>query len=110
LVPAIRLSHLLGSEFRVVQVRHYSGKKRLRKPKLISGSGRLGGKVLVVDDVADTGRTLKFACRYVRRRGAKAVKTATLGCKPHAEFIPDYFVFKSSRWIVFPWERTRGKS
>lgn len=110
LVPAIRLSHLLDSEFRVVQIRHYSANGRLKKPKLISGTGRLRGRVLVVDDVADTGKTLNFACRYVRRRGSKVVKTATLGCKPHAEFIPDYFVFESARWMVFPWERRCGKN
>jgi hypothetical protein len=105
LVPAVRISHLLGCGFRVIQVLHYLKSRRLARPRLISGSGRLSGGVLVVDDVADTGETLEFAVRYARRRGGREVRTATLGYKPHSKFVPDYFVFRTSRWVVFPWER-----
>ncbi len=61
--------------------------------------------VLVVDDVADTGESLKVALDHVREQGAGAVKTATVYYKPHSTFKPDFFAGTTSDWIIFPWER-----
>jgi len=107
LVVAVMLSHLLGCEFRVVHIRHYAGKRRLSRPKLISAPGDLNGRVLIVDDVADTGVTLRFAKSFLSGRGVKNVKTAALAYKPRSKLVPDYFLFKTSDWIVFPWELSR---
>jgi len=103
LVPAVRLSHLLGGEFRTIHVQYYKGRRPLARPKLISDAGPLKGKVLVVDDVADTGESLKFVVDRLAKRGAE-VKVATIACKPCSKFKPDYFAFKTEKWIVFPWE------
>jgi len=64
----------------------------------------LGKKVLIVDDVADSGRTLQTAVDLVRLLGAKEIKTATLFLKPWSITIPDYYVSETDHWIVFPWE------
>ncbi|RLG60036.1 phosphoribosyltransferase [Candidatus Geothermarchaeota archaeon] len=61
-------------------------------------------KVLVVDDVADSGRTLQTATEIVRLHGAREVKTATLYVKPWSIIIPDYYSGTTTAWIVFPWE------
>ncbi|MDK6028574.1 phosphoribosyltransferase [Ignisphaera sp. 4213-co] len=61
-------------------------------------------KVLIVDDVADSGRTLQVAIDLVRIYGAKEVKTATLYLKPWSITVPDYYVAETRSWIVFPWE------
>ncbi len=61
-------------------------------------------KVLIVDDVADSGRTLQVAIDLVRLHGAKDVRTATLFYKPWSIVMPDYFVEQTRKWIVFPWE------
>jgi hypothetical protein len=104
LVPAVRLSHMLGKkEFRTIHVKYYKGRKRLARPKLISDVGPLKGKVLVVDDVSDTGESLKFVVDRLEKRGAE-VRVATIACKPCSKFKPDYFAFKTEKWIVFPWE------
>lgn len=62
-------------------------------------------KVLVVDDVADTGESLLVALDHVRERGAADVKTVTVYHKPHSRFKPDFFAETTSNWIIFPWER-----
>ena len=60
--------------------------------------------VLVVDEVADTGKTLKLIKDHVVEQGASQVKTAAVYSKPWSVFIPDYYEKESSSWIVFPWE------
>ena len=61
--------------------------------------------VLVVDDVADTGMSLKVALDHVLEKRAGNVKTATVYYKPHSTFKPDFFADTTSNWIIFPWER-----
>ena len=41
-----------------------------------------GAQVLVVDDILDTGRTLRFAVQHLRNKGAAEVRTCTLLDKP----------------------------
>jgi hypoxanthine phosphoribosyltransferase len=61
--------------------------------------------VLVVDDVSDTGRSMKVALDHMIDKGAAGVKTATVYFKPHSIFKPDFFADSTSDWIIFPWER-----
>lgn len=61
--------------------------------------------VLLVDDVADTGESLRLALEHVQEKGAGQVKTATVYYKPHSTFKPDFFASTTSNWIIFPWER-----
>jgi len=62
-------------------------------------------KVLVVDDVADTGKSLAIVQQHLRERGAADVKIATIYYKPWSLITPDWFQRKTSHWIIFPWER-----
>ena len=64
-----------------------------------------GVNVLVVDDVADTGESLKVAVEHLDVCGARAVRTATLYYKPQSIFKPDFFIVQTEQWIIFPWER-----
>jgi len=64
-----------------------------------------GANVLVVDDVSDTGESLKVAVEHLDVCGAKAIKTATLYYKPQSIFKPDFFIVQTEQWIIFPWER-----
>ena len=60
---------------------------------------------LVVDDVSDTGESLKVALEHLLEMGAASVKTVTIYYKPHSVFKPDYFAQLTGDWIIFPWER-----
>ena len=58
---------------------------------------RISKDTLVVDDICDTGETLKNSI---------AMYTATLHYKPTAGFTPDFYAKEvGSDWIVYPWER-----
>jgi hypoxanthine phosphoribosyltransferase len=63
-----------------------------------------GKKVLIADDVADTGRSLKLVREHILQQGAKDIRTATVYCKPWSIVKPDYYERETKLWIVFPWE------
>lgn len=106
LIPAVKLSHLLGEkEFKTVHVRYYMGRQHTKKPVLVADVGKVRGKVLVVDDVADTGESLALVISRLKKKGAREVRSATLAYKPHSTTKPDYYVMETDRWIVFPWEQ-----
>jgi uncharacterized protein len=61
-----------------------------------------GTKVLVVDDVADTGHTLKLVVDYCSGEVAE-LRTAVLYEKPRSIVNCDYVWRHTDRWIEFPW-------
>jgi hypoxanthine phosphoribosyltransferase len=63
-------------------------------------------KVLVIDDIFDSGSTMK---KVVDELGAAVaeIKIATLYYKKEAnttDIVPDYYGRQTKRWIVFPHE------
>lgn len=62
-------------------------------------------KVLVMDDVADTGKSLRLVKSHLKEKGATEVKIATIYYKPWSVVVPDYYEKETSSWIIFPWER-----
>ena len=64
-----------------------------------------GKRVLVVDDVSDSGHSLRVVSRHLRRKGARDVRVCTLYFKPHSISIPNYYARKTTKWVIFPWER-----
>ncbi len=85
-----------------VDVAERKGKPAITQPVSISVKGR---KVLVVDDVTDTGESLGVVQSHLEERGAAEVKTATVYYKPWSLVVPDYYEKETRSWVVFPWER-----
>ncbi|WP_261165014.1 phosphoribosyltransferase [Microbacterium sp. Marseille-Q6965] len=61
-----------------------------------------GRRVLLVDDVADSGRTLRMAVDLLAEKGA-VVRSATIYTKPSTIIQPDYAWRDTDLWIDFPW-------
>src|SRR3954453_16209206 len=59
-------------------------------------------KMLIVDDVADTGRTLEVVQDFCAGKVAE-VRTAVLYEKPQSVVKCDYVWRRTDRWIDFPW-------
>jgi len=62
-------------------------------------------RLLVVDDVSDTGDTFRVAVEHVRSFKPREIKTAVLHHKIVADFVPDYFAHRviKWRWLIYPW-------
>jgi hypoxanthine phosphoribosyltransferase len=106
--PARVLSDLLANpNLANVRAEFYLGvAETKRKPILTQPvSTRVAGKkVLIVDEVADTGESLKVVKNHLAEKGAAEVKIVTVYYKPWSIIRPDYYGKQTSRWIVFPWE------
>ena len=62
-------------------------------------------RVILFDDVNDSGESLKYAIKYLEHFGPASITTATLFHKPHAKIKPDFVGSETDAWIVFPHER-----
>lgn len=66
-----------------------------------------GKRILIIDDVWHTGKTLAKAKKMVARANGSPI-VATLHYKPTENLIvdqqPDFFVEETSHWIQYPWE------
>ena len=58
--------------------------------------------MLIVDDVADSGRTLKFV-HEICEQYASEIRTAVLYEKPRTVLKCEYVWKRTDRWIAFPW-------
>jgi len=106
-LPARVLSDLLeNANLANAKAESYTGIATGGTPSLTqSVSADVAGKrVLVVDEVADSGKSLRLVAEHVSALGAREVKTATLFLKVGCPFKPDYFAAETDSWVVFPWE------
>ena len=86
LIPAVMLSHLTGLP-------------------LITSSRFISNETIVVDDIIDTGHTLK---RLLARK--KPLAVASVWYHPKAVIKPDFYVNlkKTEDWLVFPFETIKS--
>lgn len=77
-------------------------------PQVTSTAGPLRGRLLVVDDLVDSGVTLDHVCQHLRTSYAEIVevRTAVLWWKGCSRFAPDFYVthLEQSPWIHQPFE------
>lgn len=63
-------------------------------------------RVLIIDDIWDSGRTAMGVKERIEAAGGEA-EIAVLHYKPDQSVFdarPDYYVVETDRWIVYPWE------
>ena len=90
-----------------INVEFYTGVDlRLDEPVLLSPMldtpSVAGQRVLLVDDVSDSGRTLAMVLELLLSAQAD-VRSLCLYSKPETLLEPDYVWRKTSKWIAFPW-------
>ncbi|HCJ49693.1 MAG TPA: phosphoribosyltransferase [Microbacterium sp.] len=108
LLPAGAIAYGLGvKSCGALNVEFYTGIGTvLDAPELLPPDldlGYLPGKrVLLVDDVADSGRTLALAVRMLEEAGAD-VRSVCIYTKPGSVATPDYSWRETDLWINFPW-------
>jgi hypoxanthine phosphoribosyltransferase len=102
------LAYALGvKNMATLNVEFYTGvDERLAEPLLLPPVPDLAllraERLLVVDDVADTGRTLALARDFCAEHGLE-VRTAVLYEKPQSVVRCDFVWRRTERWINFPW-------
>ena len=108
-IPAKLISDVLGvRNLKYIDVKFYRGvESRENKPiiKAVYVDNVEGKKVLVIDDVSDTGETLDFVGNIIAMFNPSIVRTATIFVKPWSRKYPDYYYKIVDKWIIFPWDK-----
>lgn len=108
-VPGRLLSDYLGNmNLTELKVEHYKGTEkqavaRIRYPLKANLAGQ---RVLLVDDVTDTGDSFAVALEHIRSHGRpEQVRTLVLHHKTVSLYVPDYYAQAMSewRWLIYPW-------
>ncbi|MEM4557999.1 MAG: phosphoribosyltransferase [Desulfurococcaceae archaeon] len=112
-VPARLICDFLGVENLLsLQSQHWTEAAKMEEKAILRFPYKVNAdelKVLVVDDIVDTGETLKLARDYIRDNwNPRDVRTAALQwISPVAKFKPDYYYIevKEWTWFQYPWTR-----
>ncbi|PIY69372.1 phosphoribosyltransferase [Candidatus Roizmanbacteria bacterium CG_4_10_14_0_8_um_filter_39_9] len=104
------IAHML-SDFLLLPVATFtvSSYRDMKRNKLSNIDYHVGGSlkdkhILLVDDNADTGKTFLRGIEHLKEMGASSIQTASPLVKPWTKHLPDYYVQKTDKWIVFPYE------
>jgi hypothetical protein len=90
-----------------MNVEYYTGvDERLEVPRILPPAPDFvdlqDAKILIADDVCDTGHTLESVQEFCSGKVAE-VRIAVLYEKPHSVVACDYVWKRTDRWINFPW-------
>jgi hypoxanthine phosphoribosyltransferase len=108
MLPAGTISYAMGiKNLHIINVEFYTGvDARLPMPVLLppvpAAVDLSQKKVLVVDDVADTGETLRMVRDFCAAHVAET-RTAVLYEKSQSVVKCDYVWKRTDEWISFPW-------
>lgn len=116
-VPARLLcDHLDIYNLTSMRISHYTGgadKSEAARLSMPLNTDVRGLRVLLVDDVDDTGDTLQLALEHINPSNPAEIKIAVLHHKHISKVVPDFYAQKiiSWRWLTYPWaiiEDVRG--
>ena len=108
--PGRLLCDLHGiSDLMSLKIEHYLGtaltsdRPLIRYPILKAGIA--GKKVLIVDDIADTGKSLIYAEEHIKEAEPDEVKSCTIQVLATSEKMPDHYgeFIELWAWIIYPW-------
>ncbi|HHV25082.1 MAG TPA: phosphoribosyltransferase [Methanosarcina sp.] len=101
---------LLFNNLTSMKIEHYARaadmreEARIKFPIPVEIKGR---RVLIIDDITDTGETLNLAVDYAQSLKPADIRTGVLQHKTCSAFTPDFYAQKiiKWRWIIYPWAR-----
>ncbi len=108
LIPAGAIGYAIGVKaMGAINVEFYTDiGETLPEPLVLSPQldmdSLAGKRVLVVDDVADSGKTLDLVVNLLKETAVE-VRSAVIYTKPTTIFEPDFSWKKTDQWINFAW-------
>jgi len=106
-IPGAVIASILRVDFHSMKISRRDGDEQVRdRPAILSaapGTAR-GSRVLVVDEIASSGETLRMAQSSLRNVGPAELRSATCFVRPRG-YKPDYFALETDATIIFPWDR-----
>mgnify|MGYP001042380046 FL=1 len=106
-IPAAVVASILRLDFYSMRISRKEGDEQVReRPAILSAAPpqSAGKRVLVVDEIATSGETLRLALAAVRDARPSEVRSATSFVRPRG-YKPDYFALETDSTVIFPWDR-----
>jgi uncharacterized protein len=112
-IPAAIIAALLRIDFHAISISRRMGLDRAGgdenpmhdRPQVYSQVPRHieGKRVLLTDEIATSGDTLRLGVATLRNAGPAEIRTATTFVRPGG-YRPDYFALETDATIIFPWD------
>lgn len=109
LLPATILSYNLKAKLLVFGIKSYNntvhGTSNITQ-QIDFSSVNKNSKILVVDDICDTGETFKEFNGILNANGFKSIKFASMFVRQSTSHLVDYYgmIIDNITWVKFPWE------
>jgi uncharacterized protein len=100
------MSDFLELPITTFTVSSYKDQRQISVPKITLHLGNKlhNRKILLVDNISDTGKTFIRGIEYLKENGASEIKSACPYIKPWTKFIPDYYQESVTEWVIFPFD------
>jgi uncharacterized protein len=106
-IPGAILASLLRVDFYSMKISRREGLEQVReRPAVLSAAPPecRGKRVILMDEIATSGDTLRLGLAALRDVGASEIQTATTFIRPQG-YRPDYFALETTATLIFPWDR-----
>lgn len=102
------LSDTLNLPIAAFTIQSYRDLAQEQPPRIIYhlSASLTGKKILLADDISDTGKTFLRGLSYLEELGATLsdIKTCALYIKPHTQYRPHFYLHETDRWVIYPYE------
>ena len=106
-IPGAIIASILRVDFYSMKISRREGSEVVRdRPEILSAAPHQasGRRVLLVDEIATSGDTLRLALAAARDVGPREIRTATSFVRSRG-YKPDYFALETDATVIFPWDR-----
>ncbi len=106
-IPGAVVAAVLGKEFYSIKITRRQSESGVRqRPEILSAAPPqlAGRRVLLVDEICDSGETMRLALAAVRDVGPAEVRTAT-SLVHEGGYEPDFYALATDATVIFPWDR-----
>jgi hypoxanthine phosphoribosyltransferase len=105
-IPAAIIASLLRIPFHAISITRRDREDHVRdRPEIFSQvpQGLEGKRVLLVDEIATSGDTLRLGVAALRQAFPAEIRTAVTFARPRG-YRPDYHALETDTTVVFPWD------
>ncbi len=106
-IPGAVIASILRVDFYSLRISRKEGAQQVReRPEILSAAPTQvsGKRVLIVDEIATSGDTLRLALAAVRDVRPAEVRSATNFARSRG-YKPDYFALETDATVIYPWDR-----